>query len=107
MREDHDVQQTWEGDNNVLIQQTARYLIQLLNSKFGGKNKKTQFCDWVTVEPTNEMHSKAKTHEDLMNIDILIEAMEYRANYVSLLLMSSSSKFQDFLFKRKSGKVLQ
>ena len=36
LRANFDVQQTWEGDNNVLLQQTAKYLIDTIKSKSKG-----------------------------------------------------------------------
>ena len=45
------MQQTWEGDNNVLLQQTAKYLIDIVKAKFKGKDVKTRFQDWITTAP--------------------------------------------------------
>lgn len=37
---DIEVNVTWEGDNNVLLQQTARFLLKALNDNFKGKENK-------------------------------------------------------------------
>ena len=43
-----DVEQTWEGDNNVLLQQTGKFLLDIFKNKLKGKQtKKTITCEWV------------------------------------------------------------
>jgi acyl-CoA oxidase len=37
-RNNNDIHTTWEGDNTVLVQQTARFILDNFNSKMKGKN---------------------------------------------------------------------
>lgn len=47
-----DIEQTWEGDNNVLLQQTGKFLLDLFKAKVKGKQtKKTVTCEWIKSEP--------------------------------------------------------
>ena len=48
---DLEVQQTWEGDNNVLLQQTARFLLKGLNDKFKGKVNEFESLNFISIEP--------------------------------------------------------
>jgi hypothetical protein len=51
MREDHDINQTWEGDNNVLLQQAAKFLLDMLKVRMKGKEIKTKTCEWLKPFP--------------------------------------------------------
>jgi acyl-CoA oxidase len=78
-----DVYQTWEGDNNILQQQTSKFLLDLLKKKMKGKlEKKTITCEWVTVEPVLGMKCSAETFEDLFSFSSLLQIFEFRANFL-------------------------
>jgi len=49
----HDVNQTWEGDNNVLLQQAAKFLLDCLRKKIKGKLPKTKSCEWIETNPVD------------------------------------------------------
>lgn len=49
---DHFVQETWEGDNNVLIQQASKFVLEMAKAKFRGKEHKTYTMnDWLSINP--------------------------------------------------------
>ncbi len=68
--DDHQVQETYEGDNNVLIQQAAKYLLDLAKAKFKGKKTESMACEsWLEITPQDKKFSG-----DLQ------EALEWRMN---------------------------
>lgn len=87
LRANWDVQQTWEGDNNVLLQQTAKYLIDIIKAKFKGKEEKTRYQDWITTTPAEGAQNEAKTEEELLADENLLEIFKHR----SLLLLQRSA----------------
>lgn len=62
------VQETWEGDNNVLIQQASKFVLEMAKAKFRGKEIKTYTMnDWLSVNPVNDEKFPAEiTHETLI-----------------------------------------
>lgn len=80
LRANWDVQQTWEGDNNVLLQQTAKYLIDIIKAKFKGKELKTRFQDWIKTEPVEGTQNDAKTDEEFLKDKNLLEIFKHRSN---------------------------
>ena len=72
---DHDVQQTWEGDNTVLTQQTAKFLLDSAKRLFQGKElKDAEFCrDWMSVMPVSE--ERFEEFDELPSCESLIKAL--------------------------------
>lgn len=89
LRANWDVQQTWEGDNNVLLQQTAKYLIDIIQAKFKGKEVITRFQDWVTTTPVEGTQNETQSEEDFLKDDNLLAIFQHRSN---LLLQRSAMK---------------
>jgi acyl-CoA oxidase len=75
-----DVTQTWEGDSNVLLQQTGKFLLDIFKMKVKGKIKKTITCEWIKIEPVEGEKCLAETEDEFLNPKNLIEAYEFRAN---------------------------
>lgn len=89
LRANWDIQQTWEGDNNVLLQQTAKYLIDILKGKFKGKEMKTRFQDWIQTAPVEGVQNEAKTEEEFLKDENLLAMFQHRSN---VLLQRSALK---------------
>lgn len=97
LRANWDVQQTWEGDNNVLLQQTAKYLIDIIKAKFKGKEVKTRFQEWIKTEPVEGTRNEAQTEEDFLKDSNLLEIFKHRSN---LLLQRSALKLSGKLSEK-------
>lgn len=68
-----DIHQTWEGDNNILMQQTGKYLLDLLKAKMKGKQEKaTVTCEWIKVEPVQGEKCLAENPDELLQFKSLI-----------------------------------
>jgi acyl-CoA oxidase len=75
-----DINCTWEGDNNVLLQQTAKYLLDCYKAKMKQKGKPTITCEWITLDDVTEEKCKAETIEDFLQPENLKKIFEYRCN---------------------------
>jgi len=65
---DHHVQETWEGDNNVLIQQTSKFLLEVAKQKFKGKDLKTYSCNnWLKIDSIEN----DKFGDDVTNLNLI------------------------------------
>lgn len=64
---DHDVNLTWEGDNNVLLQQTAKFILKNLTGLTKGKSP-AETLDYLKlqVEPFNGNFNCTKSLLKLM-----------------------------------------
>lgn len=76
----NDVNSTWEGDNNVLLQQTAKFLLDQFNAKMKGKEKQTVTCQWVKIDDVTEDKCTAETIDQLLSPEQLLAAFGYRCN---------------------------
>jgi len=89
LRANYDVNTTWEGDNNILLQQTAKFLVDALQSKFKGKDVPFETCYWISVESADDAKCAAKSEADLFDFGTLLNAFEHRCN---LLLQRSAMR---------------
>jgi acyl-CoA oxidase len=97
LRENQDVILTWEGDNHVLIQQAARYILKMYQRIFKGMQLQSKSLRYLIIDPA--LISEARAHftskSDIMHSPIALQkAFEFRVN---LLLQKSIVKLQENL----------
>ena len=96
-----DVHNTWEGDNYVLIQQTGRYILKILQKSFKGQNIMPKTLGFLKFEfeQVRNFRSPIKSIEDAECPDNLIELLQNRINtlmHLSVLsLQDNASKSSD------------
>lgn len=92
LRNDHDANCTYEGDNNVLLQQTSNYLLALLQHKEAGQPissplRTVNFLD--NMEQIMRQRFTARTSEELLKPEVVVAAFRWLVAY---LLQESSGK---------------
>lgn len=71
------VQTTWEGDNNVLLQQTARFVMKGIDKILKGEENPYPTLSYLKFEDFDEM--KIETPVDFRSIDFNEKILEFRA----------------------------
>lgn len=84
LREDNDINATWEGDNNVLLQQTAKFLMDSLRNLKGDNKLPFESLQFLKAEfNSNELfgivEGKSPFNRDQFDVR---KAFEARANYL-------------------------
>jgi acyl-CoA oxidase len=80
-RNDNDINLTWEGDNTVLIQQTARFIANSLNKKMKGKEVKYKTLSFLSkFDEVSNAKITISSITDLQNLEKLTQMLEYRMN---------------------------
>ena len=75
LRENNDIHLTWDGDNNVLIQQCSKFLLKHIISHNKGKPVHSEYITFLNA-------SKPEITKEFLQSPInLISILEYRANY--------------------------
>lgn len=74
LRENNDIHLTWDGDNNVLIQQCSRFLLKSIISHFKGNPQHSEYITFLNA-PKLEF-----TADNLKNPLKLIAMLEYRTH---------------------------
>lgn len=89
-----DVHATWEGDNNVLIQQTAKYILKVLQKSFKGQKITPPSLKFLKFdyEDVKKFKIPFLKNEDFEDPDCLLQLMEHRVN---LLMHTSVLKLQE------------
>jgi acyl-CoA oxidase len=97
LRENQDVILTWEGDNHVLIQQAARYILKIYQRIFKGMQIQAKSLSYLVVDPTlvTEARASFASKSDIKRSPSALQnAFEFRVN---LLLQKSVVKLQENL----------
>ena len=96
-----DVHNTWEGDNYVLIQQTGRYILKILQKSFKGQKIMPKTLSFLKFEfeQVRKFHSTISSKEEAENPEHLIDLLQFRINslmHLSVLsLQENASKSSD------------
>ncbi|XP_054713813.1 peroxisomal acyl-coenzyme A oxidase 3-like [Uloborus diversus] len=96
LRNDNDANCTYEGDNNVLLQQTSNYLLGLLRKKAEG----SEFIHLESVTFLDHMDSilkenfRASVLEDCLDMKVILAAYRWLVCY---LMKQSSDKFDGLM----------
>ncbi|GAN05440.1 acyloxidase [Mucor ambiguus] len=76
---------TWEGDNYILTQQTARYLLKTFRNVVAGKAEPSEYNQTVTYLTQFLENPKAKCPatkpEDFLNPELILSAFGFRAAF--------------------------
>jgi len=89
-----DIHATWDGDNSVLIQQTAKYFLKQFQNTLKGKKIKAETIGFLETnyEVVKSFAAEFKSKEGLLNEHTLVKLAEHRVNY---LLHTSMVKLQE------------
>ncbi|CAG2166026.1 unnamed protein product [Oppiella nova] len=86
LRDDHDANNTYEGDNNVLQMQTSNYLMRLWQLKvdegrpFTSQFGSVDFLDQMDAHLKKRMHVSAP--DDVMRMDVILDAYKFLVSYL-------------------------
>ncbi|CAG9326346.1 unnamed protein product [Blepharisma stoltei] len=89
LKQDADVVCTFEGDNNVIIQQAERYILQAAQVRAANKPIASQYLQFINLQPAKP---KIECAEHLKHPEVLISLLEYRCNYY---LVNAVNKLQE------------
>ena len=89
---DTDVCQTFEGENSVLIQQTAKFLLDAIKDIYKGKEKKYETTKWLTINPVMDEKCLVNEKSLFCTVENFRFLLEHRTN---LSLQESALKLQE------------
>eukprot|EP01100_Stratorugosa_tubuloviscum_P001023 TRINITY_DN122_c0_g1_i2.p1 TRINITY_DN122_c0_g1~~TRINITY_DN122_c0_g1_i2.p1 ORF type:complete len:670 (+),score=329.37 TRINITY_DN122_c0_g1_i2:54-2063(+) len=75
---------TYEGDNVVLCNQTARYIIKVVQKSLLGENNNSETFKYLRLISNSNKRWQVNQSKDLENFDKLIELFEVRVRYLAL-----------------------
>ncbi|CAG9330240.1 unnamed protein product [Blepharisma stoltei] len=89
LRADNDAHMTWEGENWVVIQQTSRWILKVVQGTFKGHPIRSPYLQFIYLNATKPRFSNK---EQLKHAEWLISLFEYRCNYY---ITESLNKLQE------------
>jgi acyl-CoA oxidase len=95
MRNSHDINLTWDGDNNVLIQQAAKYVLKVYQRIFKGQPLQAKSLNYLTADSASVNEAKATFTSKAQlrnNPEVYQDAFQH---WVNLLLRQSVLKLQE------------
>ncbi|GFU44876.1 peroxisomal acyl-coenzyme A oxidase 3 [Nephila pilipes] len=103
LRDDNDANCTYEGDNNVILQQTSNYLLNLLKRLRTGEGIPESITDIQFLKNMNERLKTKYTpvsSTDNINLSEILDMFQWLVCY---LLKKSSAKYMKELSKTKNA----
>jgi acyl-CoA oxidase len=76
---DYHVNVTWEGDNTVLLQQTARFILKGLGQIAKGKPVQFKSLYYLNMDDLSEKKLLVEKKEDFKNLEIIQSLIEFMA----------------------------
>jgi len=92
---DNDVNSTWEGDNNVLLQQTARFIFRNLQKLMKGQRIESEYLSFLSLDLSHVYEAKASFTDKSQlrnNLVLMKKLLEHRTSF---LVAKSVSKLQE------------
>ncbi len=100
-RNNNDINTTWEGDNTVLQQQTAKFILDNFQKKIKGKDPTKEFSTLRFMNRLdNDLKLEIKSSEDLDKTENLRTCFQQR---IVVLLLKSVGKLANRVQEKKDG----
>ena len=96
-----DVHNTWEGDNYVLIQQTGKYILKILQKSYKGQNVVPKTLNFLKFdyEEVKKFTSTFSSKQEALKPETLIDLLQFKINtlmHASVIsLQENASKSSD------------
>lgn len=100
LRDNHDINVTWEGDNTVLIQQVGKYALKHMQRSFKGHPVTSKTLSVLFISANVFPNIKCKITEKSANLsEELLKGIKYKFNY---FLNKSIERLQEMAPKSES-----
>ena len=100
---DNDVNNTWEGENNVLLQQTSRYIFKNVQRILKGQRIDSEYLSFLSIDPAQTEGKAVFVGKEQLrdNLGVLRKAMEFRTNTLvrksMIRMQENGAKYQSML----------